>query len=79
LYSGSARDSRGEILLDSTGNEIQVELVTAVKLELIPGGEIDECDSIVDEINRERQGASVTWMLGFGALILGWRRFKKYI
>jgi hypothetical protein len=79
LYSGSAKDSRGELLLDSTGNEIQVELVTAVKLELIPGGEIDECDSIVDEINRERQGASVTWMLGFGALILGWRRFKKYI
>jgi hypothetical protein len=79
LYSGSARDSRGEILLDSTGNEIQVELVTAVKLELIPGGEIDKCDSIVDEINRERQGASVTWMLGLGALFLGWRRFKKYI
>ncbi len=70
LYSGSARDSRGEILLDSAGNEIQVELVTAVKLELIPGGEIDKCDSIIDEINRERQGASVTWMLAFGALIL---------
>ena len=79
LYSGSARDSRGEILLDSTGNEITVELVTAVKLELIPGGEIDNCDSIVDEINRERQGASVTWMLSLGLLILGWRRFKKYI
>jgi hypothetical protein len=79
LYSGSARDSRGEILLDSAGNEIQVELVTAVKLELIPGGEIDKCDSIIDEINRERQGASVTWMLAFGALILCWRRFKKYV
>jgi hypothetical protein len=76
LYSGPARDSRGEILLDSTGNEIQVERVTAVKLEMIPGGEIDECESIVDEINRKRQGASVNWMLGFGALILGWRRFK---
>ena len=79
LYSGPARDSRGEILLDSAGDEIPVELVTAVKLELIPGGEIDKCDSIIDEINRERQGASVTWMLSFGLLILVWRRFKKHV
>jgi hypothetical protein len=76
-YQGSARDSRGEVLLDSAGLEIQVDLVTAVKLELIPGGEIDNCDPIVDKINRERQGASVVWMLGFGLILLGWRRFKN--
>jgi hypothetical protein len=76
-YQGSARDSRGEVLLDSAGLETQVDLVTAVKLELIPGGEIDNCDPIVDKINRERQGASVVWMLGFGLILLGWRRFKN--
>ena len=76
-YQGTARDSRGEVLLDSAGVEIQVDLVTAVKLELIPGGEIDNCDPIVDKINRERQGASVVWMLGFGLVLLGWRRFKN--
>ena len=76
-YQGAARDSRGEVLLDSAGVEIQVDLVTAVKLELIPGGEIDNCDPIVDKINRERQGASVVWMLGFGLVLLGWRRFKN--
>ena len=76
-YQGTARDSRGEVLLDSAGVEIQIDLVTAVKLELIPGGEIDNCDPIVDKINRERQGASVVWMLGFGLVLLGWRRFKN--
>ena len=76
-YQGTARDSRGEVLLDSAGVEIQVDLVTAVKLELIPGGEIESCDPIVDKINRERQGASVVWMLGFGLVLLGWRRFKN--
>jgi hypothetical protein len=77
LYQGPARDSRGEIILDSAGNAVQVELVTAVKLEPIPGGEIDNCDAAVDTINRERQGASVAWILGFGLVILGWRRFKN--
>jgi hypothetical protein len=76
LYQGSARDSRGELILDSAGSEIQVDLVTAVKLELIPGGEIDNCNEVVDGINRERQGASISWMLGLGLILLSWRRFK---
>jgi uncharacterized membrane protein len=76
LYQGPARDSRGEVILDSAGSETQVDLVTAVKLELIPGGEIDNCNEVVDGINRERQGASISWMLGLGLILLSWRRFK---
>jgi hypothetical protein len=79
LYEGPARDSSGEIILDSTGSEVLIDLVTAVKLEPIIGGEIENCDSAAeDEINRDRQGASVNWMLGFGLLLLGWRRFKSW-
>jgi hypothetical protein len=76
LYRGPARDSMGEIILDSTGNEIIIDLVSAVKLEPIAGGEIENCE-IVDELNKERQGASVTWMLAFGFILLGWRRSKN--
>lgn len=78
LYKGPARDSMGEIILDSTGNEIIVDLVASIKLEPIEGGEIDNCDVTDDEsINRERQGASVSWMLAFGLGLLAWRRFKN--
>ena len=76
LYKGPARDSRGEIILDSAGNEIIVDLVSAVKLEPIAGGEIENCE-ITDEVNKQRQGASVTWMLALGMVLLGWRRYKN--
>jgi len=77
LYEGPARDSMGEIILDSNGSEVIVDLVTAVKLEPIVGGEAENCDSPADEINRERQGGSVTWILALGFVFLGWRRFKN--
>lgn len=76
LYQGPSRDSMGELILDSTGSEILVDLVAAVKLEPIVGGEVESCDEPDDAINRERQGASATWILGFSFLLLGWRRFK---
>lgn len=75
LYQGPSRDSRGEIALDSDGSEIIVDLVKAVKLVPIEGGEVESCE-IVDKINRERQGASLNWMVAFSFLLLGWRRFK---
>lgn len=78
LYQGPARDSRGEILLDSSGNEAIVDLVTAVKLEPIIGGEVESCIAQADEINKERQGASVMWLLGFCFVLLGFRRFKSH-
>ena len=75
LYKGPSRDAKGQVILDSTGSEVIVDLVTAVKLVPIVGGEIENCDA-PDEINKERQGASVTWILGLSLLLLGWRRFK---
>jgi hypothetical protein len=79
LYQGPARDSRGEIITDSTGNETIIDLVVSVKLEPIAGGQIENCDAPADDINRDRQGASVSWILAFGLVVLGWRRLKKQI
>jgi hypothetical protein len=79
LYQGPARDSSGEIILDSTGSEVIVDLITAVKLEPIAGGELESCVTPSDELNRDRQGGSVSWFLVFGFLILGWRRHKNHI
>ena len=62
LYQGPARDSAGEIRLDSAGNEILVDLVSAVKLVPVIGGEVENCETPEDEVNRDRQGASVSWM-----------------
>ena len=79
LYEGPARDSRGGIILDSTGSEVIVDLITAVKLEPIIGGEVEDCDAAADDVNRERQGGSVIGLLGFGLALLGWRRFKSRV
>lgn len=77
LYLGPAKDSRGEVILDSTGSETIIDLVVAVKLEPITGGEVENCVAPADELNRERKGASVTWMLAFALVLLGWRRVKS--
>jgi uncharacterized membrane protein len=79
LYQGPAKDSRGEVILDSTGNETIIDLVVAVKLEPITGGELENCDAPADDVNRDRQGASVSWIFVFGLAVLGWRRFKNRI
>ncbi|MFT4807047.1 MAG: hypothetical protein ACI9LX_000363 [Paraglaciecola sp.] len=76
-YQGPAKDSRGELILDSTGSETIIDLVVAVKLEPITGGELENCDAPADDVNRDRQGASVSWIFVFGLSILGWRRFKN--
>ena len=78
LYRGPSKNSMGEVILDSAGSEVIVDLVTAIKLVPVVGGELEICDA-PDEINRDRQGASVTWILGLGFLLLGWRRFKNTV
>jgi hypothetical protein len=78
LYQGPSKDSMGDIILDSSGNEIIIDRVAAVKLVPILGGEVENCGEASDEINRERQGASVSWLLAFGFVLLGWRRFKNH-
>jgi hypothetical protein len=77
IYEGPARDSRGEVIIDSAGGETIIDLVVAVKLEPIAGGQAEDCDAPADDINRDRQGASVSWILACGLVVLGWRRFKK--
>jgi hypothetical protein len=78
LYKGPARDSSGDVIIDSTGSEIIVDLVVAVKLEPIIGGLDEKCDTPPNQINRERQGASLSWLLGLGFVLFGWRRFKSF-
>jgi hypothetical protein len=77
LYQGPSKNSRGEVILDSTGSETIIDLVVAVKLVPITGGELENCDAPADDVNRDRQGASVSWIFVFGLAILGWRRFKN--
>jgi hypothetical protein len=77
LYKGPLKDSRGEVITDSTGSETIVDLVVAVKLMPIIDGEVENCDAPADEINRDRQGASLNWMLAFGLILLGWRCIKS--
>lgn len=78
LYQGPSKDSMGDVILDSSGSEIIIDRVVAVKLVPILGGEVENCGEAADEINRERQGASVSWLLAFGLVLLGWRRFKNH-
>jgi uncharacterized membrane protein len=78
LYQGPSKDSMGDVILDSSGSEIIIDRVVAVKLVPILGGEVENCGEASDEINRERQGASVSWLLAFGFVLLGWRRFKNH-
>ncbi|WP_339720136.1 DUF3466 family protein [uncultured Paraglaciecola sp.] len=78
LYRGPSKDASGEVILDTDGSEIIVDLVKAIKLVPIVGGETESCET-PDEINRDRQGANLSWILGLGLLLLGWRRFKNSI
>ncbi|MFT2090846.1 DUF3466 family protein [Paraglaciecola sp. 2405UD69-4] len=77
LYLQPARDSRGELILDSGGNEILVDKIAAVKLVPIEGGEIETCEVPIEEIARPRQGASLGWLIMFSGLLLLWRRVVK--
>ncbi|WP_299074353.1 DUF3466 family protein [uncultured Paraglaciecola sp.] len=74
LYKGPSRDLTGEVILDDDGNQVLVDLVKAVKLVPISGGELESCEEPVDEINRDRQGATATWLIGLGLLLLTYRR-----
>ncbi|MEP4099069.1 DUF3466 family protein, partial [Paraglaciecola sp.] len=77
LYQAPLRDSRGELVIDSGGNEILVDTVGAVKLIPIEGGEADTCEVPEDEVAMPRQGASISWLLLFSGMWLMWRRLTK--
>ncbi|MGJ8679059.1 DUF3466 family protein [Paraglaciecola sp.] len=76
LIQAPLRNVLGDLLLDDDGNEVLREQVVAVKLEPISGGTIDDCGEIVNEANRERQGASLFWLMPITLLILWIRRRK---
>ncbi|NCP63069.1 MAG: DUF3466 family protein [Paraglaciecola sp.] len=76
VVKGLKKDVRGNVVLDDDGVQVTAEVVKAVKLIPIPGGSVDSCD-VIDNDNRERQGASLTWMLGMLLLGLGFRRFRQ--
>lgn len=72
---GKRTNIRGEVLLNSDGVEVETDVVVAVKLVPIEGGSIEQCE-IVDDFNRDRQGASFSWLLLFGLFGFGLRRVK---
>lgn len=68
------RDSKGEIVLDRSGNIEQVDTLVAVVIERTDG-EIEDCTRNEDKV--ERQGASMNYLLALlGFFGLG-RRFKR--
>ncbi|MEP0354967.1 DUF3466 family protein [Paraglaciecola sp.] len=77
LYLAPLRDSRGELVIDSAGNEVLVDTVAAVKLIPIEGGDVDICEVPQEEVVRPRQGASISWLLLFSGMLLMWRRLTK--
>ena len=73
VKKGPARNILGEIVLDSDGVEVQTDIVVAVKLKPVSGGSVEQCE-VIDTVNRDRQGAGVSWLLGLALLVFGFRR-----
>ncbi|MBU2869757.1 DUF3466 family protein [Colwellia sp. E2M01] len=69
-------DALGNEVLDSSGNPFMIDVVRAVLLDPIPGGEVEDCSKYEDKV--ERQGASFGgFLLLTLASIFGFRRVKS--
>ncbi|KXI29058.1 DUF3466 family protein [Paraglaciecola hydrolytica] len=75
VKKGPARNVKGEIILDADGVEVQTDVVVAVKLVPIPGGVVDQCD-VVDNENRDRQGAGLSWLILLSLFGFGCRKLR---
>lgn len=78
LHQDLVRDARGDLPLDDEGMPLEIfqDAVVSVLLEPIEGGQVESCAKPSDEINRERQGAGIFWLISFGLLMLVWRRVR---
>ena len=78
IVKSASYDAKGEPILDDSGEPIMIDVVRAVLLEPIPGGEVEDCGDVEDKV--ERQGASFGGMVLFSLLaVFGLRRrsFKR--
>jgi hypothetical protein len=73
VVKSESYDALGEAILDESGNPVLVDVVRAVVLQPVEGGEIDDCESTEEKV--ERQGASFGSVAIFSLLsLLGLRR-----
>ena len=78
VVKSESYDAKGEPILDDSGEPVMIDVVRAVLLEPIPGGEVIDCGDVEDKV--ERQGASFGGMVLFSLLAaFGLRRrtFKR--
>jgi len=69
------RDAKGELMLDENGDQLNEDIVRAVKLVPI-AGEIEDCSKVEEKI--ERKGASTSFFALFSLFAFGFtRRFIK--
>ncbi|PKI17190.1 DUF3466 family protein [Colwellia sp. 12G3] len=78
IVKSASYDTLGKPVVDDSGNPVMIDVVRAVLLEPIEGGEVTDCGLVEEKI--ERQGASISSMVLFSLLaICGFRRrrFKQ--
>lgn len=56
VVKGYRYDAKGEVVLDESGNPTEVDVVRAVLLNPISGGEVEDCGDVEEKV--ERRGAS---------------------
>ncbi|NQY48509.1 MAG: DUF3466 family protein, partial [Colwellia sp.] len=78
VVKSESYDAKGEPILDDSGNPVMIDVVRAVLLQPITGGEVEDCGDVEEKV--ERQGASFGGMVLFSLLaVFGLRRrtFKR--
>lgn len=61
-------DAKGQLILDESGNPTEIDVVRAVLLNPIAGGELEDCSETEEKV--ERQGASTTYLILFSLIFI---------